>query len=124
MLSFRTLSSLCLALCFLLGTVGSAGAQQLDDDQIWQVIAEAFPGDQVARAVSVAWCESRFDAAARAPYGYQGLFQIDPDLHQWRAEALFGPGASLSDPRVNAGVAAQIWAESGWGPWPVCGRRF
>lgn len=124
MLSFRTLTSLCLALFFLLSTVGSAGAEQLNDDQIWQVVAQAFPGDQVARAVSVAWCESRFDTAARAPYGYQGLFQIDPGLHQWRADALFGPGASLSDPHVNAAVAAQIWAESGWGPWPVCGRTF
>jgi hypothetical protein len=120
----RSLSSLCLSLAFLIATVGSAGAEQLNDDQMWQVISEAFPGDQVGKAVAVAWCESRFDAAARAPYGYQGLFQIDPWLHGWRAEELFGPGASLNDPHVNAAVAAQIWAESGWGPWPVCGRRF
>lgn len=124
MLFPRFLSALGLALAVLAATVGSAGAEQLNDDQIWQIVAESFPEDQVAKAVAVAWCESSFDAAARAPYGYQGLFQIDPWLHGWRAEALFGPGASLDDPRVNAAVAAHIWAESGWRPWPVCGRRF
>jgi soluble lytic murein transglycosylase-like protein len=106
-----------------LGAVGTAAAEQLNEDQIWAVAAEAFPGDQVEKAVAVAWCESRFDAEARAPYGYLGLFQVDPWLHGWRAERRFGPGASLTDPRVNAAVAAELFAESGWRPWPVCGRR-
>ena len=105
-----------------LSIIGSASADQLSRDQVYEVAQAAFPGDQVDRAVNVAWCESTFDAAAQAPYGYTGLWQIDPGLYSWRAEALFGPGASLSDPRVNAAVAAQILAEQGWRAWPVCSR--
>lgn len=104
-------------------TVGAAGAAPLSDEEIWAVAAEAFPEDQVAKAVRVAYCESTFDPEAQAPYGYLGLFQVDPWLHGHRVERLFGPGASLTDPRVNAAVAAELWAESGWRPWPVCGRR-
>ena len=103
-----------------LALIGSAGAEQLNRDQVYQVAASAFPDGQVDRAVNVAWCESSFDSNARAPYGYTGLWQIDPTIHGWRAEAMFGPGASLNDPRVNAAVAAQILAEQGWHAWPVC----
>ena len=104
----------------VLAGVGSASADQLTREQVYQVAAAAFPGDQLDTAVNVAWCESRFDTGARAPYGYTGLWQIDPAIHGWRAEALFGPSASLADPKVNAAVAAQIVAEQGWRPWPVC----
>lgn len=119
----RTLGTSVAVVALSLASVGSVGAEQLSDDEIWQVAAEAFPASQVQHAVAVAWCESSFDPAARAPYGYTGLFQIDPYLHGWRAERLFGPEASLTDPNVNAAVAAEIVAEQGWGPWPVCGRR-
>jgi soluble lytic murein transglycosylase-like protein len=120
----RALRASIAALGLTAATFGAAGAAPpLSDEEIWAVAAEAFPEHQVAKAVSVAWCESTFDPEARAPYGYLGLFQVDPWLHGWRAERLFGPGASLTDPRVNAAVAAELWAESGWRPWPVCGRR-
>lgn len=111
------------AAALALGAVGPVGAEPLSDEEIWAVVAEAFPEHQVAKAVRVAYCESTFDPEAQAPYGYLGLFQVDPWLHGWRAERLFGPGASLTDPRVNAHVAAELWAESGWHPWPYCGRR-
>lgn len=94
-------------------------------------IAEAFPAWAVASFVRIANCESEFVPTAVAEgwdrrygyYRYVGLLQIDPALHQWRADRLFWKGASLYDPRVNAHVAAEIFAAQGWGAWPYC-RRF
>lgn len=97
---------------------------------VWTVAAEAFPPDQVELAVRVARCESNHNPWATASgydsyygyYRYVGLWQIDPYLHGHRAVRLFGPEASLYDPRVNAHVAAEILRDQGWRAWPYCSR--
>jgi soluble lytic murein transglycosylase-like protein len=117
-----------LALAILLTLLpASAAAEEAD---IPAIVAEAFGPDLADKALRVVHCESRFDPYATAEgfdrrygyYRYLGLFQIDPNLHTYRAHRMFGPEASLYDPRVNAHVAAEIWHEYGWGAWPYCGR--
>jgi hypothetical protein len=117
-----------LVFAFAFALLPSAGMAQEAD--IPALVAEAFGPELTDKALRVVHCESRFDPGATAQgydrrygyYRYVGLFQIDPNLHSHRAYRLFGPEASLYDPRVNAHVAAEIWRESGWRPWPYCGR--
>ena len=122
-----------LAALFLLAAsllaAAPAAAQEVPD--VWTVAEEAFPADQVAFAVRVARCESGHNPWATAEgydsyygyYRYVGLWQVDPNLHGYRAVRMFGPDASLYDPRVNAHVAAEILRVQGWGAWPYCSRR-
>lgn len=96
-----------------------------------EAIAEAFPSWAVPSFVRIARCESGFDPEARSHgwdriwgrYDYRGILQIEAGLHQVRADRLFGPGADLYDPWVNAHVAAEIFAEAGFGAWPWCRRH-
>lgn len=117
----------------ILTPVDAEGAEPgLGYDATYAVMAEAFgPGPLAHSFTRVARCESEWKPWARAAgwdriwgwYEYRGLLQVDPALHQWRADQLFWPGASLYSPRVNAHVAADVFAEQGWRAWPYC-RRF
>jgi hypothetical protein len=116
------------ALAILLALLpASAVAEEAD---VHTIVAEAFGPELADKALRVVHCESRFDPYATAEgfdrrygyYRYLGLFQIDPNLHTYRAHRMFGPEASLYNPRVNAHVAAEIWREVGWSAWPYCGR--
>ena len=117
-----------LLFAFLLAFLPSSVAA--DEADIPTIVAEAFGPDVAPKALRVVRCESGFDPGATAQgfdrrygyYKYVGLFQIDPNLHTYRAHRMFGPEASLYDPTVNAHVAAEIWREVGWRAWPYCGR--
>ena len=118
-----------IAFAFAFALLPSAGTAEEAAD-IPTVVAEAFGPELADKALRVVRCESGFDPWATAEgfdrrygyYRYVGLFQVDPNLHTYRAHRMFGPEASLYDPRVNAFVAAEIWREVGWRAWPYCGR--
>lgn len=121
-----------LALVLVVSVVGAkpVGAQERFDVSsrgsraaIEETIALYFPAEAVPRALRIAQCESNLDPWAIGFGWYRGLFQIDPELHQAKADAMFGRGASLYSTEVNIAVAAWLYAESGWRPWPVCGLR-
>ena len=61
----------------------------------------------VADAVKVAWCESRWDTTAVGDAGEHGLFQIIP-----RYWAPIKPEGSSFDPLVNTEWAHRIWSQS------------
>ena len=65
-----------------------------------------------AEALSVAFCESRYDSAAYNSSGAKGVFQLMP-IHQWR-------GGDFLDAATNIEVAYAVYADNaGWGSW-VC----
>ncbi len=70
------------------------------------------PAWPCSEALSVAFCESRYDPAAYNSSGAKGLFQLMP-VHQWR-------GGDFFDPAVNVAVSYQLWSEQGWTPWRAC----
>lgn len=119
-----------LALCIPVAAY-AAGRAEASEPVARAAIAEAFPTWAAPSFVRIARCESEFVPTARSwgwdrfwgRYDYRGLLQVSIDHHQWRADRLFWPGASLYDPRVNAHVAAEVFREQGWQAWPYC-RRF
>ena len=67
----------------------------------------------VADAVKVAWCESRWDTTAVGDAGEHGLFQIIP-----RYWAPIKPEGSSFNPRVNTEWAHRIWSQTrSWKHW-------
>ena len=89
----------------------------LDQIEVRQLVERHFQGDEVNRAMRVAWCESGFNPSlVDATTGATGLFPIDPET--WRRLA----GASdPTDPERNVRVAALIVAERGWTYWACRG---
>lgn len=88
------------------GSGGVAGIEAL-------VCAYSWP---CAEALSLAWCESRYDAAAVSPDGANyGLFQVNV-IHRGRVG---GDVRALLDPVTNVRVAYEIYRDAGysWGPW-------
>lgn len=74
-------------------------------------------GAQVAeQAVRVAGCESRYDPNARLGPNI-GVFQLNGQFHRARAARLGFSWSQMSDPFANATVAADLYSDSGWGPW-------
>lgn len=69
-------------------------------------------------AKAIAYCESHWQPGATGAAGERGLWQTLPQFHQAKADALFGPGADLYDPVVNAAVAMVISAGGqSWAAW-------
>lgn len=91
--------------------------------EIADIIRSAFArfGPDVAeQAVRVAQCESHLDP--RATNGqHASLFQISRTYHEARARRLGFDWSRMWEPAVNAAVAADIYASSGWTPW-TCRR--
>ncbi len=82
------------------------------------LIVEVF-GARSPQACAIVWCESSWNPNAVGDGGASlSYFQVQPRWHQWRANALFGPGASLADPMVNVHTAYAIsgggWDWSAW----------
>lgn len=86
------------------------------------VIVDAFTPlgpSRVYEGCVISFCESGWNVHAVGDSGASlGLFQIQPQHHQAKADALFGPGASLFDATVNAHTAVAIfYSWGGWGAW-------
>lgn len=93
---------------------------KLSEQEMRDVLALAgWSGDDIPRALSVTHCESNWNPDSDSNPPYVGLFQIDAGF--WFPK--FGlPVQQAYDPVMNATVARWIFAQSGWSPWPVCGK--
>jgi soluble lytic murein transglycosylase-like protein len=89
----------------------------LERSEVVDLVAAHFPPEEVASALAVLACESRFDPRATGRAGERGLFQIHPVYWTWLARQLVGPDADLYDPDTNVAVAAAVWRQFGWAPW-------
>ncbi len=136
-LSMSELRWLALALLALTVAFGAAvaRAEPLPEAEVVAVVRQAFPPRELARAVTVARCESTFDPAAVSAgydrrlgvwYDHRGLFQIEANVWHWLAEniarALRHSVVDLFDAETNAHVAAAVLRIQGWSAWPWCGR--
>ncbi len=72
------------------------------------------------RAVRVARCESGLQPTARNGQ-FTGLFQLGRGYHEGRAARLGYSWDQMWEAGPNIQVAADLWAEAGWGPWS-CAR--
>lgn len=97
--------------------IGLAASKALAQADYSELLCQYTDWD-CAKAYRVMLCESTGNPTAVS--GSQvGLFQVAMQFHSRR---LF-PGESLFDPEVNTRVAHDIWLESSWAPWPICGTR-
>lgn len=83
-------------------------------------VAKAF-GQDPAKFLAVAKCESGANPANDSNPTFKGLYQYHPDT--WRnASVLYGhKNASIFDGYSQVHVTVQSVRDGGWGPWPVCG---
>jgi len=70
----------------------------------------------VAKAISVAECESGLNPKAHNP-PYAGVYQHDENRWSKRAQTYGHAGESVFDAYANVDVALQMARDSGWGPW-------
>ena len=80
-----------------------------------QMICDTF-GDQCAKALSVVYCESRFNTGTVGAAGERGLFQIHPVHIPYLADRGMSWDA-MFDPASNIAYAYDLYSRSGWGPW-------
>jgi hypothetical protein len=87
--------------------------------EIHQIIVDAAAefGVSADYLLSIAECESTFNANAYHPAGYHGLFQFD--FTTWSE---FGYG-SIYDPVAQARTTARLIRAGESDRWPVCGLR-
>ena len=103
-------------------TIERPAAVGYDIAALEQIIRDGFArfGAHVAEeAVDQAWCETggTLDPNSTGSEGEVGLLQIHPKYHSGRAAKFGWTMADLYDPAKNVVVAADIYSESGWGPW-------
>lgn len=73
-------------------------------------------GDQCSKALSVVYCESRFNTGTVGAAGERGLFQIHPVHIPYLADRGMSWDA-MFDPASNIAYAYDLYSRSGWGPW-------
>lgn len=77
-----------------------------------------FGPDVAEQAVHVAGCETGHTYDPHATNGaHAGLFQLSRTYHEERARRLGYTWSQMFEPGPNIAVAADLYAESGWGPW-------
>lgn len=93
----------------------------LSEAEMVDVLRSAgWPEDVIPYALTVTWCESRWQPGAIGDYGASlGIFQIQPQWHTWRLNAV--GGGDWLDAVTNARVALHLWQTNGWQPW-TCAR--
>lgn len=90
-------------------------ATNYDAGSVEAAICEAF-GDQCAKAVAVARCESGLRPWARnGPH--VGLFQVNVYIHGARIHRMGFSVAQMVEAGPNIAVARALWLEQGWRPW-------
>jgi hypothetical protein len=104
------------------GAVAAAAAVYSAGTEQWRsLVAAYFPAESVQIVLDIMQCESGGSPGATNGV-HQGLMQENVNLHQAKADALFGPGRSLYEPEVNIAVAAVISGGYSWGAWADCLR--
>lgn len=91
----------------------------LTSADVMEITSKYFLGDDVVRALRLAWCLSRFDPQAIDPLtGQVGLFQHDPSFWPDHAHLAGFRGYDPFDPVANTAVAAYLVYEGeGWQTW-------
>lgn len=79
------------------------------------LICATFTAD-CGKALSVVYCESRFNPGTVGAAGERGLFQIHPVHIPYLAERGM-TWDSMFDPASNIAYAYDLYNRSGWGPW-------
>ena len=87
---------------------------------IKQIIRNAWPDDLEARALEIAYRESRYVPTAKNFCCY-GIFQIYWNVHKsWLADIGITNDQQLYDPATNARAAYALYQRAGgWGPWAL-----
>lgn len=82
---------------------------------IEEMICNVF-GDQCQKALSVAWCESRYNPGTVGAAGERGIMQIHPVHIQYLGN--YGlTWDDMFDPAANLTYAYALYSSQGWGPW-------
>lgn len=82
---------------------------------IEEMICNTF-GDQCQKALSVAWCESRYNPGTVGAAGERGIMQIHPVHIQYLGN--YGlTWDDMFDPAANLTYAYALYSSQGWGPW-------
>lgn len=81
-----------------------------------ETIAQTWPPEAVARAIEIAYRESRCLGYPVSSTGCRGLFQLYRGWDALYIELGLDP-ANWADPWTNSTVAAEIYRRSGWNPW-------
>jgi hypothetical protein len=79
------------------------------------LICATFVND-CGKALSVVYCESRFNPGTVGAAGERGLFQIHPVHIPYLADRGM-TWDSMFDPASNIAYAYDLYSRSGWGPW-------
>lgn len=82
---------------------------------IEKMICDTFAGD-CDKALSVVYCESRFNPSTVGSAGERGLFQIHP-VHIPYLQERGLTWDAMFDPQANIAYAYDLYARAGWGPW-------
>ena len=87
---------------------------------IKQIIRNAWPDDLEARALEIAYRESRYVPTAKNFCCY-GIFQMYWNVHKsWLADIGITNDQQLYDPATNARAAYALYQRAGgWGPWAL-----
>ena len=87
---------------------------------IKQIIRDAWPDELEARALEIAYRESRYVPTAKNFCCY-GIFQIYWNVHKsWLADIGITNDQQLYDPATNARAAYALYQRAGgWGPWAL-----
>lgn len=90
-------------------------AIEIPTGSIEEMICNTF-GDQCQKALSVAWCESRYNPGTVGAAGERGLMQIHPVHIQYLGN--YGlTWDDMFDPAANLTYAYALYSSQGWGPW-------
>ena len=73
---------------------------------------------------AIATCESHNNWGANTGNGFYGGLQFDFGTWLAYGGAKYAPRADLASRAAQIAVAETLRATRGYGPWPVCGRRF
>lgn len=81
------------------------------------IIRDVWPDNLEARALQIAYRESRYQPNVRTWCCY-GLFELYWTLHRhWMADFGVTSVEQLYDPQTNVEMAYQLYLRNGWSPW-------
>lgn len=89
-------------------TSATLSGQSSLEAQVYAAVQAYFPASEWAKAMRVAYCESRYEPTAVESGGHHvGVWQVDPDLH----------GSVPADIWGQTEQAYRVWIQQGWGAW-------
>ncbi len=98
------------------GTIAAPSSGWLSEIEVRELVTLYFAPEDINRAVSIAWCESRFDPNAQdLKTGGIGLFNHLPGYWPDRAANAGFAGSELTDAEASTAAAAwEVYNGAGW----------